>query len=250
MINIALGTLIIFLVWILYLNKDKKIIEKYSLHFLVGITGLYFLALYYDLEEENMEHKSGSSDKFNYGTKGIGEEFNKTEETNELRKVKINLGNNQEVEIETSGNGRLPVDYNSPKVQTHQEISKLYYPQNTSDQLNLGDCTVDNSCITPFSAGYKWFGGYGEALPGFNGDSKAPFVEMGHDQCQGGCSMEQFKVNEDTKAYLYQSAPFEGDARAARPGDMCRSCKVGECSGGVCGSTIQTRLPDHQNYLL
>jgi hypothetical protein len=96
---------------------------------------------------------------------------------NTANHVKFDDTKNKEIYFENS-NGRLNIDYNAPQVQEIQRISQCSYPMNSKDQLNMRDCTIDQSCLTKYSP-QGWFAKQREAkydLPGFNGDTTARFT--------------------------------------------------------------------------
>ena len=94
-----------------------------------------------------------------------------------LNNVKFDDTKNKEIYFENA-NGRLNIDYNAPQVQELQRISQCTYPMNSKDQLNMKDCTIDQSCLTKYSP-QEWFAKQRQSkndLPGFNGDTTARFT--------------------------------------------------------------------------
>ena len=200
--------------------------------------------------------------------------------SNENKHVKFDNTKNQEIVFENS-NGRLNIDYQSPQLNELQKISQCTYRMNSSDQLNMNDCTINpnKSCLTKYSP-QEWFKKQRQAkqeLPGFNGDNLAQFKNDEQDEYSSGSKMMRDMVYENVGCYvenkspvgplterfngyntdlvikpeiLYQNAPFINSPykRPALPNDKCRNCTVGYCSGDSCGSELNMYGPEYGAY--
>ena len=155
------------------INTDKiqKTLENnYQLIIIiVAIVFLYFL-FYTDYIVQNNKPIVPKESNKKESVVAIPEvKSQESKESPQLNHVKFDDTKNKEIYFENT-NGRLNIDYNAPQVQELQRISQCTYPMNSKDQLNMRDCTIDQSCLTRYSP-QEWFAKQRQAkndLPGFN----------------------------------------------------------------------------------
>jgi hypothetical protein len=172
--------------------------------------------------------------------------------------VHFNTAQNQEIVYETD-TGMINIDYNAPQMAEYQRISKCTYPMNNPQQINMRDCTIDQSCLNPLpdQGWFKEQRSVKRDLPGFNGYNLANFSfeenNNKHDRMMRnmiyenlppimGPPVESFTYNsgrDDSDMMLYYNAQHTG---AATPMDMCRSCAVGQCNGDMCGNLVKNNF--------
>ncbi len=126
--------------------------------------------------------------------------------------VTFDIKKNQEIIFENTS-GRLDVDYNSPQINQLQKISQCSYPMNSSNQLNMRDCTINpaKSCLTKYSP-QEWFKKQRESkmnLPGFNGDNLAQFKNDEQDEYSQNSRMMRDMVYENVGCYVENKSPTD-----------------------------------------
>ncbi len=126
--------------------------------------------------------------------------------------VTFDIKKNQEIVFENTS-GRLDIDYNSPHINQLQKISQCSYPMNSSNQLNMRDCTINpaKSCLTKYSP-QEWFKKQREAkieLPGFNGDNLAQFKTDDQDEYSQNSRMMRDMVYENVGCYVENKSPTD-----------------------------------------